>query len=367
MNLYPFLCLGGNEVANAQRTLAYLLRGLGDRRVEVAFNNTGATLPERLSCYCASLDDDSGYVSPAADAPWYVPSVPASGRFLGLTLDTLTLTPSPVRSVSPRVAGGANVGSLHRRQRVLQARGFMHATDGPAMDWGERWLTEVLTGGMCDPCDRDVAEILPACPTDADLAIEQPPSPFRFLRQVGLVDGPHFTPVQGVPGCVMEEVAFQLTAGDPYRYHATVQNLTNSVLNGAGISSRSSIKSTNEWGGELAIRLDIEATSPLSTVVISATPISDDGICPDGSSNPCALYELGALDAGNVFTIDAIEGNVSELDITSKVRRPGFGSLNFDGEFSWIVVPPCSRMCITVDVVGGGTALLSIASALREL
>lgn len=194
MKLADYAEFSGIEIANAQRTQAYIRNGLA-----------GAGFYAK-ECDCSPMDTDT-FLSPATDpAPWYTTERAESAQFLGLRTTRITIDPVAFRSVVPRFDQGASVGKLRARARVVAFEGIMLATTDLAMAYGERWLSQILAGVVYG-CAPDTIRLLLACDTTA----------FRSLRRVGIVDGPTFTPIgQTAPECVIQRVTFQLVAGVPY-------------------------------------------------------------------------------------------------------------------------------------------------------
>lgn len=374
MNFLPYLCLAGTEIVNSNRTLSYLRRGMGGGRFSVAVTGPAQEAgysdvyddtyeadigyATTLACYCAALDDGSNFQGPAADdAPWYSSAYFESEEFLGIVTDTLALSNSPVRSVTA-LSHGAAIGALQRRHRILSAHGIMYAASGRGMAWGERWLTEALSGSVCETCGGDEAEVVPACPDDPIFV----GSAFRTLRKVGIVDGPVFTPIADVNGCLAQEVSFQLAAGIPYLHRPPTSAIV-TISTGQRLTQ---LVETQEWGGDAAVSISIEALTDLTDVVVTATPVLDGADCPEDGANPCVRYDIAAIPNGHVLTIDAIERSVSEWNVSSKASEAGWRRLSFEGSFDWIEVPPCSTMCVAV-TSGTGTASITITSVVREL
>lgn len=342
MNLHPYLCVGGTEVALAQRTLSYLARGLGGANLPISVATVPAE-PEapyqaRFPAYCPDLDDGDEFVSPEDDdAPWYDDAIAASAGFLGLLLTRLELTGTPVRGVSARAMGGANVGSVYLRHRILMAEGFMFAATAAGMAFGESWLQEALAGPSCEACGGDEAEVLPACGGE---------EAFRMLREVGLVDGPVFSQLDK-PRCTAQRVSFQLVAGDPRLYWPAEVIIDGVETAGPAVGG---VVEAPAWCRDAAVRIEVEALADAENVLVVATPMAtdaEDETCPDSVGMPCSLFSIPRLDRGHRLIIDGGAEDVLLWDETSKNYRSGYGLLRFT-DFAWPVVPPCTRMCVQV-------------------
>jgi len=200
VKLRDFLEFNGFEIANENRVRAYLEAGLlggGPRIVST-------------DCGCDATDTGP-YISPETDpAPWYDDNYLSSADYLGLMLHDARLDPVIARAVTPRFSGGATIGRMRPRHRIVAVRGLMLASSELGMRYGELWLTDVLAGTITG-CAADTLRILLGCPDDDYAEV-----PYRTLRQTGIVEGPNFSPIAELPECYLQEVTFQLAAGIPH-------------------------------------------------------------------------------------------------------------------------------------------------------
>lgn len=200
MKLEDYVEINSVEIANANRSSDYLSAGL----------LTGVSVSSAV-CECAATDDGP-YVSPTDDpAPWYDAAREESGEFLGLLASEIRLDPVAVRSITPKLSGGATVGRIYLRHRILSVRGIMLASSAQGMAYGERWLADVLAGRIVG-CSTDTARVLLACPSGSASA------QFRTLRRIGIVDGPTYGPAETQPECYLQEVMFQVASGVPWLF-----------------------------------------------------------------------------------------------------------------------------------------------------
>jgi len=251
------MALNGTELINSQRTLDYI------KNFEV---------PIQISCDCwcpciqgllACKEPVAGYGYPSLDtAPWYSPSIPESGDFLGfLPIEFEGLDSTYTREVFDIINGGGVLGRLQAKPRTLTWRGFFFGRTACAAEYGFRWMTSRLaaaagcagcSGGELDllyccveqyPSESCASETAPAINDDMDSS-----DAFRAFYKVGLVDGPKkldggrtigctgctqktqsypgSTHASGVPcpgGAVMLEAEFSVVAGNPFMYKDPVE------------------------------------------------------------------------------------------------------------------------------------------------
>jgi hypothetical protein len=203
--MVPWLRYGTTEIANANRTLAYLV---GLPRISVGTS---------AGCECAAVDDGP-YTNPANDdAPWYEPTRPESAEFLGIMLDPMEFLPGWSRAVEQRPSGGARIGAPVLPGRTLAVEGVMFASSLPGMVWGERWLTEALRSGCGDGCCTADVCVLPSCPPVGVCADDY----FRVVRDAALVDGPTFSPIVADRSAA-QRVGFLLTSSSGYLFSEPV-------------------------------------------------------------------------------------------------------------------------------------------------
>lgn len=138
--------LNGVEVSNAHRTLAYLRRahslGLFDGGCE-----------PRCTVNDACWQDAGSFASPATDpAPWYLVAEPASGEFIGFLIDRIEGLDSATstRDLTDRINRGGVLGRQFDGPRKVRITGTLLASSGRGMEYGQRWMTNILLS--CDEC-----------------------------------------------------------------------------------------------------------------------------------------------------------------------------------------------------------------------
>ncbi len=357
--LAPYLCFGGIEVANSNRTSAYLANGLAGGNFSIS------------DCYCHGLDtedeeDEVTYVDPASDdAPWYSDDWPTeSADFLGFVLDDIRLLDVQQRTVSPKPNGGAAIGRQRLGGRVVQVRGMMYAANSRGMSWGERWLNEVLSGSACVDCGGSTAIVALYCVQDSDdvgdITEGSVQGILRELQEVGLVDGPTFTPERGGPECLMQAVAFQLVAGVPWLL-ADIDTPVETDESAGGTFV------TPTWIGDYAARVQIDATSDMTDVVVRFWPRLDVVAPDDTEGMPCSEFIISDLREGDRFIIDGIKQQVTLIDGTSKLPSDGWALVDLThGLPGFPEFGPCTNIRYEI-AVASGTADVTWRFVTREL
>ncbi|MBA9005912.1 hypothetical protein [Thermomonospora cellulosilytica] len=228
MALLDWLCLGGTEIANAARTIAYARNGLKPHTMTVR------------DCYCSDLPlilGDGEYRLPVLDThappPWLDHAVPESYEFAGLLVTGVEgLDAAPVeRPVVQRLGDGAVAGRRRYGPRTIVVTGILLGSTCCGIDYGMRWLASALRGSMaCGPgggCSGDDLRYLSCCPevcedAPAFTTVEDCAAPhWRTLRDVTLIDGPKVTGAVGAScgccqSCPPKQVEFTLLAGRPH-------------------------------------------------------------------------------------------------------------------------------------------------------
>ncbi|MBT2226242.1 hypothetical protein [Nonomuraea sp. NEAU-A123] len=223
--------MGGVELSNAARTIAYMREGL----------KPSTTTVEDCSCPdLALMLDDEPYRTPLLDgAAWVDHAEPDSYDFAGLLITDISgLDNAPVqRSVTDRIGDGAVIGRARRGPRVITVTGLLIGATPCAVDYGLRWLTSALAGALpCAPgasCAGDDLDYMTCCPEICEDSPDFTSYPecaarvFRTLREVAMTTEPQITnrigdSAGGCGGSSMYEVTFTLTAGRPHALRGPV-------------------------------------------------------------------------------------------------------------------------------------------------
>lgn len=247
--------LGGEEIVNDARTLAYLNAGYGHPSLRITGGCSCPNIQELIECGSAP------YTTPMSDpAPWFDSSVPESADFAGfLVTEFEGLGSTYTRTNVDKITGGAILGRLRPAARTLTWRGYLFGRSDCAVQYGLKWLTANLRGTNC-VCGGEDLDLLYCCPEVSGVApsgsipvsgstpgcftnIERPPAcppfaqpnAFRTLKNVGLIDGPKILDQRRIgcsSGCgvgntcdgdtLLMHVEFSLLAGNPYLFGCPV-------------------------------------------------------------------------------------------------------------------------------------------------
>lgn len=382
-----WLCVGGIEVIHDARTLTYLHNGLagGPLGASVAVFTSGehtttvelpyedvytddygepftvdcadGFAPVCLECACESLTILDDFVDPATDdAPWYQATSPQSADFLGFVATAIDVPPQISRSQQPRERFGGTPTPTQLLPRIIQVTAQMYAATDAGMEWGQRWLTDVLVGACEGGAD---VTYLPYCPEDT-LAMEEV---YRVLADSILVDAPTFTDGPGFREFFTGQVRFQMESVAPWILGVPVECDSDNLFPGESLNC---LIETPDWGGSQAIRL--EATGQIDGLTLRAVPLAADQPCPvDGTGMPCSEFTVDGTQEGDILIVDAGRRTALLTDITSKNDVSAIPYLDFDGPFPWVEAPPCTRLCVTVTNNGAGVAEVTLFTVLREL
>lgn len=196
----------------------------------------------KVSCGCDALNwtadypgatptPISPYTTPEDDpAPWYSPLAPESAHFFGFMIESIEEGKNaPIgRSVNDRITtfGGATLGALRKKGRVMKVTVLAFGAYEAALDYGFRWLTDVLVyqNAPCDTCELTFRS---ACPTlgEAPTYDEWDTGRWTF-KQVGIVDGPRYEePPNPNAVCNLRRISFVIAASVPHAFKCPVQEM----------------------------------------------------------------------------------------------------------------------------------------------
>lgn len=383
--IHSSLVVDDLEISNGARTTQYLRLGLGGLGFQVG--------PAGGGCDCSIQWRDLGcdtqeecFVSPAADpAPWYDPDIRASGEFLGLLIPDMRswFDGFAGRNVTQRLSGlgGASIGPMHQDARGLSAAATLCASTQAGVEYGRRWLQQVLSG-LCDPCQLSIAELRSSCPPCDGSDDEEG----RWLvYEVGLTEGAKIAvtpPAGGGPiGCQqIMPISLTLTAGNPFLYKQPVVCIEDSLNPEACTDD---CLDFCHWFhdapppvqcvvdppriGTLAAVLTITAGHGLSDLSISI--LSD---CGSAANQALAVLNVPNLPAGSVLVIDSALETVTYTGPDGvTIDGVGFIALPFGQAMPWLAVGNCNEgRCISAQLAriceSDCTARIEIATQLRE-
>lgn len=369
----PWFEMCGTEIANGARTVEYI------RSAHAA--GVAGTLEVQTNQLCSVLyrtDDGSPiiYQDPPSDpAPWYDAHRPESADFLGLvpqTIDGWDATSQRTTTDKPTSFGGAVIGPRRFLGRRITVSGWLLAASYAGQEYGKRWLAHILNSVGCDPCATCDARLRTSCPPN-DGSYDS--LNLWGLSQVGIVDGPHYTP--GPDGCP-EYCTFEFTivAGDPYLYGPRFDSLPEAILNPNDTDGGACID-FETWicgpGGDLQfVNL---STPPSGTTAAIVTITAPDGVgdIVIGTYNTCPPLDIA--DAVNVMLVPGITGTLvidsarhvvtytspdgTMIDGTQFIQLPSGGILD------WLEVSDCEpAKCVSVSTLaassGGSTTRVQI-------
>lgn len=216
-----FVSFGGTCMSEWARVNSYL-----------SCTGYGKGLPQIVNDYSCPEDwDEEGYgTSPSFEenpAPWYDPTIPASNEFLGFFVSDITGLNGPpyLRSYTVNNSIGSSLSRMKFAGREMTFKGTMYASTTQGMEYGIRWLNQVVLGqSSCDGCPDDEMTIRIHCSRDSVL---NPDDGLVTLKRVGNLDPPRYTPATERSGCLVKEATFSMYSELPYLY---AQNMSTTTI-----------------------------------------------------------------------------------------------------------------------------------------
>lgn len=200
-----YLKFGGVEVANYARSKAYIEAFMPS--LNVRCEPTG--LREALG--------QAEYVSPAADfAPWYVPSVPASGEFYGLLPTKMVGLRDSTRTVTTsELSGDGGVHTLPRHgTREIRVVGLLTASTAEGIEFGWAWLRDIMAGDNCTGSGGDLG----CLGHDIEMLSSLPVGERRFFYKAETISPPKMVQEHSSRSGYVHEVDFIISCGSPWAY-----------------------------------------------------------------------------------------------------------------------------------------------------
>lgn len=383
--IHSSLVVDGLEISNGARTTEYLRRGLGGLGFQVG--------PAAGGCDCSvqwrSLGCETQaecFISPEVDpAPWYDPDDPASADFLGILIPDMRAWFDGLaqRNVTNRLSGlgGASIGPMHQLPRPLPTAATLCARNQPGIEYGRRWLQNVLSG-LCDPCQLSIGELRSYCPpcdgSDDDAGLWQ-------VYELGLTAGATIAvtpPAGGGPiGCqTIMPISLTLTAGNPFLYKPATLCVEGS-LNPENCGD--ACLAFCHWFadapppvqcvvdppaiGTLATILTIAAGDGLSDLTVSI--LAD---CGSSADDALGVLNVPELPAGSTLVINSALETVTYTDADgTTIDGIGFVALPVGQGFPWLAVGNCNDgRCVSAQLAricgSNCTATIRIDTQLRE-
>lgn len=252
--------LGGAEVWNVERTMAYLEANAP--LLEMTGCDSCATMPIALA--------DAPYKNNPADdpAPWVGTDDPDMADFYGFYPTQMEgLYDGNVEvTITESIGDGGTASTQRRKTKEMRVSGVLLAQTRVALAKGGAWFRNMLASAGCDTpgsCAGMDLCFFVDCP--ADLA--QGDYYQRTLRDVVLSDGPTITQAYGQlsSGVYMDKVEFTLVAATPWIY-GPIDDL-GSTLGSAGTTNG-------------VIVVDEEVPALPDCQFFSPAPISDPTVPP---------------------------------------------------------------------------------------
>lgn len=383
----PWMVVDGIEVGNAARTYEYLRNGLLVPASGIL--QLGDTYP------CDVLYNEVGggptFVDPIADpAPWYHPDFPESFDFLGLIIANIEGIEGVVaRTVTPRLGGieGAALGPSHEGVRELIVTGSLVARSTSGLDYGFRWLSDVLSPANCDLCQVFPCIVRNACPPGSDTALGR-----YLIYDVGLTAGPHWVDEAinvADYGCDLRDVTFTVTAENPYLYRHPAACLGPEFVGEDINCGDPEAPDVCTWlfgppGAQHCCMVSPPSIGTLGTIITIDSPDGVGGLTigtykncpPSGSDLPILELQVEDVPAGGVFVIDS-----AQRKCTLTTTDPTTGDpVTVDGipylvlppgtSLEWIEVAKCDgATCVCVQTTapcsGGAATTVLVETQLR--
>lgn len=329
--MYVTNAQSGSYVVSGANTLAPYGLSLSTLKVNCGCNalNWTATSPG------ATPQAVTPYTTPAADAaPWYTATVPESAHFWGWMVEKVeAMAGTPItRSVNDRISsfGGAALGMLRRKGRMMKITLLGFGGYESAMDYGFRWLVDTLTsenesGELCDMTVRT------ACPTFTGSPTYSQWDTGRWtFKDVGVVEGPlyeeHPTPSAT---CNVRRVSFTVAASVPFGHKCPTQVMTDStwitnlwtnpatcppltwVCTPGSDKTCVNISSASPLG-EDAIVVEVTAgTRDIYNLLVTITPNPLGRTCSTLADTPCDTIKITSLPSGYVLRYDSVMQSVT--------------------------------------------------------
>jgi len=338
----PYLELGGVEIANAARTLEYMLR-LGQ---EVGFRVTEQ--PIDLYPYLYFRAGRADFIAPGVDpAPWFNPAEPASAQFLGVLLNR----PLALGSTSSReivaLEDGATFNAEVLAGRALEFTGQLISLDSRGQAFGMRWLSDTLASA-CTAGQVTTLSMYDRRPPDDDFD-----EGWWTFYNVAQTEG--VTQTEDAPAPYVTPISFTLTAGNPRFFRPYEMIIPAEVLDPNGYVGGQCIAFC-EWlngdpGPQHSTSIDAPTYGETAAVITIDSPggVGAVEILVHNSSqadDPNSTLEVSGLPPGTQFVLDAAQEICAYVD-PDGFAWDGTSLLNLDEgrtiPWEWLRVAWCDE------------------------
>lgn len=273
-----YLTLDGNEIINVARTEQYV-QADGNHWFRPLFK-----IPE-----LAWILGDVPYRNPLqdVDCPWFDPDDADSQGFYGLYptnvdgLENSTRTSTVVEYTSD----GGTPGRIRHATRAVVVSGLLLGQDDAAVDYGMRWLRNVLLSGDCrsgSGCSGATLCYMNAEPAyDPTTGVDCGEDYLRFLHRAVVNNGPTITAKHALSdGAAAWEVQFTIVVGVPWEFGQSVPIVRNAYVDHVTYDTSA------EWTGIIDnpangwVEAGVRTVAEQSCADSAYVPVFDP-LCPD--------------------------------------------------------------------------------------
>lgn len=291
--------------------------------------DTPGTAPTPIVPYTYPAD-------PANLAPWYTDTYPESAHFWGWMVEKIeeVATPSWSRAVNDRISGfgGGAFGALRKKGRAMRVTLMGFGGYETAMDYGFRWLTDILgyENSPCESCDLTIRTGCP--PVEDEYTYDQWDTGRWTFKQAVLVDGPRYEESPNPAAtCNVRRVSFTIVAAVPFAHKCPVPTATQGATwieqlwspgdpgcppmdwvcnNGSYAHCQDII--VEDVIGEEALIFEIQAGhNGLSNVTISVTPNPWGAECPLDGITPCDTVTIAYIPPDYLLRYDSTTESIT--------------------------------------------------------
>lgn len=381
---YPYLKYGCSLEINSAQTAAFLAN-----RCEFCGDPIRGTIDVRHGCDILEwyLDEEDGvtvhkhnWTYPVtATAPWVTSAEPASPRFIGFVVDSITEPYHISREVTQKISGsGGGILETPRPAAIqMDIDVLLFACDQEAMEYGFRYLKNSLVGGGCeDPCTLCELEFRDSCPDfDGTPSLDEFNQGRWILKNVGVTKSPEWIdpPVEGMDYYV-RRARFSIASEFPWKFKCAENELSWTGFTEppiepcGGFAFETFFCGESEVAaavvepsiiGETAMIVEIQAGKrPLTGIEVRIIPDQYGWVCNPSAEDrpagfvdpaPCDVIYIADLPARHTLRYDTATEQIT-IKTNAGVERDGTPYLSFDGEGGPPTYPTvrCGRYCVKV-------------------